>query len=217
MTKDAGLATVVRAPQQGRSKASYERMLAAAEELLSTRGADDFTLSEVSRKGKVSIGSIYLRFESKDALLHAVQLRVLERVDTRMMAQIAEARASAATLSALVPVLVEAMAETLREFADLMRPLMARATDDPLVAQTGKASYAKTANAIQDALLAHRDEIHHGDPERAVHSSFRVLYAALARYLGFGSATEAAWEGDWAELKLDVGGMIAAFLTTPSR
>lgn len=55
-----------RAPQQGRSKASFERMLATAEELMTQRGSDEFTLNEVAKHGKVSIGSIYCRFDSKD-------------------------------------------------------------------------------------------------------------------------------------------------------
>lgn len=58
-------------PQQGRSRASYERMLAAAEKLMVKRGNDDFTLTEVAKAGKVSIGSIYLRFDSKDDLIRA--------------------------------------------------------------------------------------------------------------------------------------------------
>ncbi|HZV09651.1 MAG TPA: TetR/AcrR family transcriptional regulator, partial [Novosphingobium sp.] len=197
MKPDIGLATALRAPMQGRSKASYERMLAAAEALLVAHGSDEFTLAEVSRKGRVSIGSIYNRFESKDALLHAVQLRIMERVDAQMHARIAAARQSAASLGALVPALIEAIAETLRECADLMRPLMQRASSDPLVAATGKASYAATANAFKEALLVHAGEIAYPDRLRAVDAAFRVLYASIARYLGFGSSTTAAWEGDW--------------------
>jgi AcrR family transcriptional regulator len=213
MTKDdVGLATALRAPVQGRSKASYERMLAAAEALLIERGNDEFTLLEVSKKGKVSIGSIYNRFESKDALLHAVQLRVLEQLDTAMFARIGQARAGHAALPSLVVALVETLAETLREFGPQMRPLMARASTDALVASVGKASYMGTANAIKEALLDHRDEMKVKDPERAVDSTFRILYAAIARYLGFGTISTSAWEGDWLVLKKDLAQMIAAFL-----
>jgi hypothetical protein len=41
-----------------------------------------------------------------------------------------------------------------------------------------------------------------------------VLFASIARYLGFGSSTTAAWEGDWHVLKQDLARMIAAFLVT---
>lgn len=215
MTKDVALSTALRAPVQGRSKASYERMLAAAEALMAAAGSDDFTLQEVSKKGKVSIGSIYNRFESKDALLHAVQLRVLERVDRRMGAMLEEARNGANTLDQMVVALTRAVGETLKENAAIMRPLMLRATNDPLVAATGKASFANTANAVKGALLLHASEMKQPDPLRAVDSVFRILYAAIARYLGFGSATTAAWEGDWDILLHDLSRMIAAFLVTP--
>ena len=66
------VANVSRRPQQGRSKASLERMLAAARELMLERGSEEFTLQEVSERGQVSIGSIYLRFESKDNLVRGV-------------------------------------------------------------------------------------------------------------------------------------------------
>lgn len=214
MKTDVALSTALRAPVQGRSKASYERMLAAAEALMVSQGSDEFTLQEVSKKGKVSIGSIYNRFESKDALLHAMQLRVLERVDQQMSARLETARASAHSLDELVVALTNAVAETLRDNGDIMRPLMLRATSDPLVAATGKASYAATANAVKGALLLYSAQMAQQDPLRAVDSAFRVLYASIARYLGFGSATTAAWEGDWDILKQDLSRMIAAFLVT---
>jgi len=214
MEQDVGLTTALRAPVQGRSKASYERMLTAAEALLVTNGSDDFTLQEVSKKGKVSIGSIYNRFESKDALIHAVQLRVMERHGLRMREGIDAARAKANRLETLVVALVEAVAETLRDNADILRPLMQRASNDPMIAATGKAYYATTAHAVKGALLVHIAEIRQPDPLRAVDTAYRVLYAAIARYLGFGSSTTAAWEGDWAVLKEDLARMIAAFLGT---
>jgi len=187
-------------------------LIAAAEELLRERGNDDFTLQEVGKRGKVSIGSIYCRFDSKDDLIRAVQGRVLEAVNAEQLRVISEAEESAENLRQLVKLLVEGTAEALRSHAELMRPMMLRATSDPIVAAAGKKSYAEVADRVEGALLAHRDEIRQPDPERAVHSAYRVIYAAIARYLGFGSATGAAWEGDWEELKQDLGTMCAAFL-----
>ena len=215
MNQDVGLVTALRAPVQGRSKASYERMLTAAEALMVSRGSDDFTLQDVSKKGKVSIGSIYNRFESKDALLHAVQLRVMDRVDKVMNERLESARLGTSELNTLVVALVNAVAETLREHAEIMRPLMLRASSDPLVAATGKSYYANNANAVKGALLLYVAQIRQPDPLRAVDTAFRVLYASLARYLGFGSSTTAAWEGDWEVLKQDLARMLAAFLVTP--
>lgn len=205
-------ATPLRAPRQQRSQASFERMIAAAEDLLRERGNDDFTLQEVGKRGKVSIGSIYCRFDSKDDLIRAVQARVLESVNAEQLRVVAAAEAQAKDLRGLVKLLVEGIADALRAHADLMRPMMLRATSDPIVAAAGKKSYAEVADSVQAAMLTHRGEIRQADPERAVHSAYRVIYAAIARYLGFGSATGAGWEGDWVELKQDLGKMCAAFL-----
>ncbi|UAJ11086.1 TetR/AcrR family transcriptional regulator [Glacieibacterium megasporae] len=206
----------VRVPQQGRSRASFERMLVAAEELMAERGTDDFTLNEVGKRGKVSIGSIYCRFDSKDDLVHGVQARVLERVNREQLEFVERARAETSDLIVLVERLVEGTAETLRRFADVMRPFMLRASTDPVVASLGKARYAEVANAVQSALLDYRSEIRQPDPERAVQSSYRILYSAIARYLGFGSSMGSAWDGDWEVLKEDLARMIAAFLTAPA-
>ena len=192
-----------RAPQQGRSKASFERMLATAEELMTQRGSDEFTLNEVAKHGKVSIGSIYCRFDSKDDLVH---------VD--MLAVIAELNARGGGLIDMVHDLVESVAEVLRRYADVMRPLMLRASADPVIAAIGKRSYGRTSEAVIAALLTNRDSIRHPDPEHAADAGFRILYASIARYLGFGSSIDAAGEGDWTELKADLADMLAAYLST---
>ena len=97
-----------RVPQQGRSRASYERMLVAAEKLMVKRGDDDFTLTEVAKTGKVSIGSIYLRFASKDDLIRAVHVRVLARIDEDQRTMLADVRERSGTLDEYSRCFVEA-------------------------------------------------------------------------------------------------------------
>lgn len=210
MKKDIGLTSALAAPTQGRSKASYERMLAAAEALMVSRGSTDFTLNEVSEKGKVSIGSIYNRFEGKGALLHAVQLRTLEAVHQKIHERLERAQLDASDLNQLTVRLIDAYAETLREFAPSLRPLMLRSSTDILEA-AGKAAYVESSGEIKSAFLRFRDSIRQPDPDRAVDSAFRIMYGAIARYLGLGSPS-AMGEGDWNVLKEDLTRMVAAFL-----
>lgn len=209
---DAGLGAPSRAPLQGRSRASFERMLSAAAKLLIERGNDDFTIADVSKVGKVSIGSIYGRFDSKDDLIRAVQARALADVDADMSAGLNAATLKSNSLDELVSNLIDCLAEVLRKHADIFRPLMLRATFDEVIATVGKRSYAETERQFRETILARAREIHHPDPERAVRSVFRIVYAAIARYLGFGSSTTAAWEGDWQILKEDLEVMSSAFL-----
>src|SRR4051812_38975958 len=77
----------LRPPLQNRSRASLERVLEAGQRLLEEEGWEGFTVQEVSRRAKVSIGSIYARAPSKKALILAVYDRAFE--------EIAEANAAA--------------------------------------------------------------------------------------------------------------------------
>ncbi|HCM2948472.1 TPA: TetR/AcrR family transcriptional regulator, partial [Klebsiella quasipneumoniae] len=105
-------------------------------------------------------------------------------------------------------------AEYLRRHAGILRPFMARA-DDERVAGIGKAAYQKNEQTFIDQLLDAAAEIRHPEPEQAARFCFTVSYAALARFLGLGSAAEAAGEGDWEQLKRHLGMMCLSYLITP--
>jgi AcrR family transcriptional regulator len=70
----------LRPPMQNRSRETLERVLEAGERLLIEKGWDGFTVQEVSRRAKVSIGSIYARAPSKEALLLAIYDRATDRM-----------------------------------------------------------------------------------------------------------------------------------------
>lgn len=95
------------------------------------------------------------------------------------------------------------IADVLRHYAEVMRPLMLRAGGDPAISWIGKRSYSRTGKAVMDTSLACETEIRHPDPRHATD-------AAIARYPGFGSSLDAAGEGDWRQRKNDLGDMLAA-------
>lgn len=201
-----------RKPMQDRSRASFERMLAAAETLLIQRGSDDFTLIEVSQLGGVSIGSIYNLFKGKDMLIMAVQSRAMERLEADQALTIMRARSRSHTLPELVQTLVDDLAEFLKTNAPLMRPMMLRAAFDPAVQGRGAAAHHKMVESLVGELLGLRDSFRHSDPERAARSVVRIAYATFARELGFGMSEEPISDAVWSELKEDVGQMAVAFL-----
>src|SRR5262245_26618965 len=73
--------SLAREPKQDRSRASFERVLDTATALLAEKGYSEFTLQELSRRSKVSIGSVYCRVNGKDDLIRLVQVRTLDRLD----------------------------------------------------------------------------------------------------------------------------------------
>lgn len=210
------LGGATREPQQIRSRAGYERVLTAAAELLQECGPGGFTLRDVSKKAKVSIGSIYYRFETKDDLVHAVQGRYLAKLINLQREVIASALAQSADVQTLVPTLIDLTAEMFHREAAMMRSLMMRAVTDKVISTGGRDAYDDFMARMQTAILTFRSEIRHPDPERAVSSIVRIAYSAIARALGFGSQQTLTDLGDWSLLKEDLSRMSVLLLLTPS-
>lgn len=208
--------TVSRSPQQGRSKASLERMMAAARALMVERSSEDFTLIEVSKRGNVSIGSIYLRFESKDNLVRAVIAETMQALGEAEDAMLARCAERSPTLSHFVPRFVEDYATVLIEFAPLLRLAMMRAEHDPLVAAPGKAAALRAAEKSTNAMLAYTAELTGEDRALRANSAYFVIFSTLARQLSLGSTRESVTIQDWAVLKRELGRMTLAYLLNPA-
>lgn len=78
-------------PQQARSRARLEKVLAAADDLLATEGAESVTTTKVAAAAGVSIGSLYHYLPDRDAILHALALRYLTGFEAQMAQFIAHA------------------------------------------------------------------------------------------------------------------------------
>ncbi|MFM5954110.1 MAG: TetR/AcrR family transcriptional regulator [Novosphingobium sp.] len=205
------VADVSRKPQQGRSKASLERMLAAGRELMLERGSEEFTLQEVSERGQVSIGSIYLRFESKDNLVRGVIAQALEVLAADEDELLGRLDRDCKDLASFVPAYVEGYAEVLRRHAPLLRLTMERAAFDPLVSAPGKESALRAETNATNAMLAHGGEFGGSDHKVKAQSSYHIVFATLARQLSLGSSGEAVHDYDWNLLKREMARMVLAY------
>ena len=213
MTRSVPLA---RAPKQERSRASFERVIEAATAILRERGHADFTLAEVSRRSKVSIGSIYCRIDGKDALVHIVQQRVYQQLEREFAEIVNRLRRQSLPLRKLIPPLVRDDAELYRRYGSIFNAMFALAPDDPVIAATGKHAYANAEMDFKLLLLEHRDEITHPDPEHAARFAYAMAWDLIARRLGFGSRGGMS-EGDWRELLDDLAvATLAVLLIDPA-
>jgi AcrR family transcriptional regulator len=211
-THDGG---VHRKPRQERSKASQERMLSTAKALMTEQGNEDFTLIEVSKRGKVSIGSIYLRYESKDHLVRAVLAQGMADLAKAEDVMLAELKENCRELADFVPKFVEAYAGMLTEHAPLLRLAMMRAEHDPLVAIPGKKAAERASAAALEAMLRYANEIGGDKPEKRAMAAYQVVFSTLARELSLGSSRESVTSYDWDEMKVELGVMCLAYLKAP--
>jgi len=181
---------LIRPPVQRRSQAALERVLTAGLEVLQEVGFEGFTLQEVSRRARVSIGSIYARVPSREALILAIYDRAMEQI----LAE--EDRISdASDLDSLAPrelvqTLVIEMANIMLGNADVLAVFMRRAAVDPEIWRRGAETSHIFANVFHETLLRHRDKLTHPEPKLAVDIAYRFVYCTLARRITHGPTFE---------------------------
>jgi AcrR family transcriptional regulator len=203
---------IVRKPRQGRSLASFNRMLEATKALMLERGSEDFTLQDVSERGNVSVGSIYLRFESKDRLLHAVIAEELKAIIAGEEAFLDQVLAKSSNLAEFLPLFVEGYSDFLGERAMMLRTIMQRASVDPAVSEPGKETARKSLEMSIKAILTFADEIKSDDAETKASTVYHIVFATVARQHGLGSTAESGDDKVWNGIKDEVAKMALAYL-----
>ena len=70
----------INAPKQTRSRATLERISAAAVELIGEQGVEATTVAQIVARAESSVGSFYARFNTKEDLLEYLRV-ARERID----------------------------------------------------------------------------------------------------------------------------------------
>ncbi len=108
-------------PQQARSRARLESVMAAADRLLIREGADALTTTRVAAEAGVSVGSLYHYLPDRDAILHSLALGYLAGFEAQMelfvQAAPTLARDSLLDWDDLVGTVIDAYAESFRSQA----------------------------------------------------------------------------------------------------
>jgi len=206
-----------RAPKQERSRRSFDKAVDAAISLLVERGSDTFTLIEVAERAGVSTGSIYTRVDSKDDLLRFAHAREMARMAQETEKAFGAGSPAGEPFPDAVALVIRQLAGLLRGNAPVLSAFMTRASQDPVIAENGKASFFLTVGHFNAALLTRREDISHPDPDHAVDWSCTVVYSVLARWLGLGTEPTASGQGDWDTILADLTEMITTYLTSPGR
>ena len=198
-------------PLQERSRLAFERVLDAGTEVLREGGFEAFTITEVSRRARVSIGSIYGR-ANKEGLFLAIHARWTERISSEQDELLRELATRDLGPEELVREAVAAVAYVFRTHGALMHVFMLRASLDAAIRERGAEASARNAETFERLLLAHRDAIAHDDPELAVDVAFRLVYSTLARRVMRGDAFESRRPLTWDQLVGELGEVCTRYL-----
>jgi AcrR family transcriptional regulator len=206
---------LIRPPLQRRSQESLERVLQAGAELLLEVGYEGFTLQEVSKRSGVSIGSIYARAPSKEALVLAIYDRELAKVSAANERLRETAQLEGLKGRDLIIALVDLMARSTLEHADILRVFMYRALVDEEIWRRGSDRSSQLSRAFEEALLEHKDELNHPDPELAIDVAFRMVYNTLVRRVTHGNTFESQRPLSDEDLIRELGEAAADYLLAP--
>lgn len=170
-----------RPPQQARSRRTHARLLAATLRTLAEHGQEGATIPRIARAAGVSPATVYRRFEDKQALLRAAFLHMLEASNQANRALLG-ARLSQGTLEQAARDLIELIFRQYREHAKVVNAM------EEFLASDDSEEFVAAALAITDdnldqlvqGMLAHRAQITHPDPERAVRIATMTAATAIS-------------------------------------
>ncbi len=169
----------LRPPIQARSRATLDRILTAAEELLEDRSFDELTIEQVLTRAKVSVGSFYARFPTKDAMLPAL----LERYRDNLRGFLTEREKPRFILTTLEERIRELLTRRIkrhRKRRGLLRALAIEMRRHPEALSAPDHELIREMNArLVQFLMSSRDEIRHPDPEHAI---IRGMFYVAAIY-----------------------------------
>ena len=152
-------------------------------------------------------------------LLRTIQEKNIEELDTDVMKIVSNLASHGDSLQSTAPAVVREFSELYRKHQLLLRPLMAIAAVDPIMAQVGKKFDERTKQQFRHLLLRHRNGIKHPNPERAVDTCFEVLFASVTHVLGLGTAPNVMGTAPkvksksiWRDFVEDLSEMVSSFL-----
>lgn len=169
--------------------------MTAGAEILAQRGYEGLTVAAVCERAKVATGSIYNRVRSKDALLHMIATREIERMIADFRAAEAASALPTATMSEHIRREVVLVTHPARSDPALWRTFLLRRIGDPSLFAITQELVRVLHLQFTSSLLARRAELAHPDPERAVEFCYDLLAGSLVRKLTVHYEDEALDEG----------------------
>ncbi|MET7320530.1 helix-turn-helix domain-containing protein [Streptomyces sp. NPDC005549] len=195
-------------PQQARSAATLARVLRAAEEIASSAGLEELTMTGVAERAGVSVGTIYRRFEDKEQLINALTERMLDRREEYVAEQLRAAEPSlSGVMRAYAHALLHSFADSSSLFPELLRARGARPTD------RGARTITEVHRLLLEAAAPYADGIRRSDPQAALDTAARALLGAC--FHNSVRPDPAAGETAQRRYAEELGDMAVAYLLTP--
>jgi AcrR family transcriptional regulator len=187
----------VRPPRQARSRATLDRLLAAAEGLLAEKQFEGATVSEIVARAGSSVGAFYTRFPDKRALLECFDERFFAAARAQWDALLDPGRWKASSLSEIVAAVVRVLVRKHRANRPLLRALALyyRSHPDPRFRERAARTNAYVLEKLR-RLLRSRPGITHPRPALAVGLGLQMVASAVREQILFEESYAGRRPGD---------------------
>jgi len=206
-------------PLQARSQETLDRILRATEELLERKPFDDIGITEILRRSRVSAGSFYARFKSRDDLLPWLYARYSENEKRLAPERFDPRRLQGLKLAGAIQTLTREAISVYRGRRGLLRTVALLARSRPSAISRGAITErAEQYGEAAALLLRFRSEIKHPDPELAVKTGILMALSLCREKVLFGEAPHPrSVDIDDDVLSRETARCLHAYLTTPPR
>lgn len=175
--------------QQRRSRDTHDNIVGAFRALLATEAFDDVSVAQIAKRAGSSVGGVYARFASKDALLLPVIDDILDESTTALDAAL-DGLPSDGSLADVISAYVGGMITMFRRHRTVMLQLMRAARGDTAraIAERLHVFNMHAHERFRALAWKHRAEITHANPRAAIE---------FALFFGSASGREAVLSANW--------------------
>jgi AcrR family transcriptional regulator len=179
----------VKEPQQERSKETLERLLNAAESVLSEVSVEEATVAQIVRRSGTSVGAFYGRFADKEAMLQCLDDSFFQKARQHWDDFFASAQWQEGPLHERLHRLVGLIVRKNRAHRPLLRALQlyAHVRPDPAFVARREKLQEYVFDQVCKTLLARPGYIRHPQPELAARLGLRMLFSAVGELILFGT------------------------------
>ena len=158
----------VHPPLQERSQQTMERLLSAAEGLITEVGFAHATVAGIAKRAESSVGAFYARFKDKDALLRCLLERFVQDVQATISHALRPEVWTGASVDAVCATLVRFIMRMLNERQQLIRAITQLALEEPELADYRNIIASHCAEGLQRLVHERGEEFGCSDPRRAL-------------------------------------------------
>lgn len=201
-----------RRPKQDRSRRSLERMLQAAEAIIATQGVDALTVAALLHDSQVSNGTFYARFSGKEALVHAVLDRALDRMEQAMDTECARLEGADISLSQAISTVTATLGRQFRESAGLFASLMHLSPNDVAMQERALQTHRRIETMIQRTIEPRLPPANRPRAGRMIAMAHHVLFAVLSERITARQEALSKHHESWDDMQDELSTLLIRYL-----